>query len=100
MSPRYLYLSIDDGLKSGTDYVATVAQSVLRKDVMAKLNISQPMGSVGVYKSFGVTNQSRDYFGSGTITRLKVKLTDEHGRILSLNNMDWSMTMVFTKLYE
>jgi hypothetical protein len=100
MSPRYLYLSIDDGLKSGSDYVATVAQSVLRKDVMAKLNISQPMGSVGVYKSFGETNQSRDYFGSGTITRLKVKLTDEHGRILSLNNMDWSMTMVFTKLYE
>ena len=103
ISPRYLFLSIDDGLKSSNTTLVPVPQSMLSEHIMAKINIAQPLDNVGVYKSCGKIdgiNQAREYFGSGTITRLKIKLIDEHGRELSLNNMDWSMSIVFTKLYE
>lgn len=103
ITPRYLFLSIDDGLKSSNTTLAPVPQSMLSEHIMAKINIAQPLDNVGVYKSCGEIdgiNRAREYFGSGTITRLKIKLIDEHGRVLSLNNMDWSMSIIFTKLYE
>jgi hypothetical protein len=45
-------------------------------------------------------NRAREYFGPVTISKLKFKLLDEYGRIISLNYMDWSLTLVFEKLYD
>lgn len=105
--PRYLYLAIDDGLKNYcSEFIAAFSQSSLGEYVISKLNIAYSMDNVGVYKSasdIGMSNPdnlSREYFGPGTITRLKIKLLDEYGRVVSLNHMDWSMSVVFEKLYD
>ena len=105
--PRYLYLAIDDGLKNYcNEFIAAFSQSSLGEHVISKLNIAFSMDNVGVYKSasdIGISNPDnlrREYFGPGTITRLKIKLLDEYGRIVSLNHMDWSMSIVLEKLYD
>lgn len=103
LSPRYIFLAIDDGLKNSSVFIATTAQSSLREHVMTKINTTQEFDNSGAYKIMNnifSNNLPREYFGPGTISRIKVKIVDEHGRIVSLNNMDWSMNIVFTKLYE
>lgn len=105
--PRYMYLSIDDGNNnSGSNFTAVFSESTLGEHVMTRINLSSTLDSTGVYKcasDAGLSNQlnrTREYFGPVDISRLKIKLMDEYGRIINFNNMDWSMSMVFEKLYD
>jgi hypothetical protein len=45
-------------------------------------------------------NRTREYFGPVDIQRLSVQILDEYGRILDLNNMDWSFILSFVCLYD
>ena len=105
--PRYMFLSIDDGLKSsGSNFIAAFAESTLDENVMTRINLSNTLDDVGVYKcasDVGLSNQlnrTREYFGPVDISRLRCRLLDEYGRVIDLNNMDWSMSIVFEKLYD
>ena len=105
--PRYAYLSIDDHQKnSGNSFIAAFANSSLDNNIITRLNLSAVLEGVGVYKSSndpGLHNQlnrTREYFGPVDIIRLDIKLYDEYGRIIDLNNMDWSFALSFEKLYD
>jgi hypothetical protein len=105
--PRYAYISLNDGQKStGSSFIAAYANSSLDKNIITRINIAAVADDVGIYKTSsdaGLSNQlnrTREYFGPVDIERLEIKLFDEYGRILELNNMDWSMTLVFEKLYD
>ena len=105
--PRYAYLSIDDHQKnSGTSFIAAFANSSLDNNIITRLNLSAVMEGVGVYKSSndpGLNNQlnrTREYFGPVDIARLTVRIYDEYGRVIDLNNMDWSFALSFEKLYD
>jgi len=43
-------------------------------------------------------NRSRAYNGPVTIQKLRITLYDEYGRIVNLNYMDWSLSLVFEVL--
>lgn len=105
--PRYMYLCIDDGLKSaGNNFIAAFSQSTLSQDIITRINLANSMSSTGVYKCTsdqGLSNQlnrTREYFGPVTIKKLRFKLLDEYGRTLLFNNVDWSLSVVFEKLYD
>ena len=45
-------------------------------------------------------NRSRNYFGPVNIEKLRVTLYDEYGRVINLNNMDWSCALTFECMYS
>lgn len=105
--PRYAFLSIDDHQKNvGNSFIAAFANSSMDSNIITRINLSAVMDDVGVYKGTndpGLNNQlnrSREYFGPVDIMNLTVKLLDEYGRIIDLNNMDWSFSLSFEKLYD
>lgn len=105
--PRYMYISIDDGNNhSNQNFTAMLADSTLGEFIMTRVNLASSMDSAGVYKcasDVGLNNQlnrTREFFGPVDISRLKIKLVDEYGRTINFNNMDWSMSLVFEKLYD
>ena len=105
--PRYMYISVDDGNNSSSmNLTAALAESTIGEHVMTRINLASSMDSVGVFKcasDVGLSNQlnrTREFFGPVDISRLKIKLLDEYGRTINLNQMDWSMSMVFEKLYD
>lgn len=105
--PRYAYLAIDDHQKnSGNSFIAAFANSSLDNNIITRLNLSAIMEGVGVYKSSndpGLHNQlnrTREYFGPVDIARLTIRIYDEYGRVIDLNNMDWSFALSFEKLYD
>ena len=107
VGPRYAFLSIDDhNNSSGPSYLVAYSNSTLDDNIITRINLSPVMDQTGVYKDSddpGVStqlNRTREYFGPVNIQRLEIKLYDEYGRILDLNNMDWSFTIAFEKMYD
>ena len=105
--PRYAFLSIDDRQKNvGNSFIAAFANSSMDSNIITRINLSAVMDDVGVYKATndpGLNNQlnrTREYFGPVDIMNLTIKLLDEYGRIIDLNNMDWSFALSFEKLYD
>lgn len=105
--PRYGFISINDFQNSGNDYfISAYSSSVLRKDIIARVNLTSIQQSEGIYQSgqddgfSNQTNRQRSYFGPVTIEKLEIKLLDEYGRIIDLNNMDWSMSLMFECVYS
>ena len=54
------------------------------------------------YVEFGGTlqNQERLYFGPVNISRLSIKLLNDRGNIVNLNNSNWSFSFVCEQLYQ
>ena len=105
--PRYGFLAIDDFQKNrGKAHMLAFANSSLDENIMVRINLAAVQNKEGVYKSAndpGLTttmNTSRDYFGPVDIQKIKVTLYDEYGRVMDINNMDWSFTITLERLYD
>ena len=42
----------------------------------------------------------RDYFGPVTIDRLNIKLIDEEGNVVDINETDYNLTLRFDSLHD
>ena len=105
--PRYGFISIEDYQKNTSpSYIVAYANSMLQNNVITRVNLSSVQGDVGVYQvsnDLGLDSQvgrTREYFGSVDLQKLHISMYDEYGRIINLNNMDWSLTLEFEKLYD
>lgn len=105
--PRYAFISINDFNNSVSNYfISAFSSSLLQKDIIARINLTYIQQQQGVYQTGqddGLStqiNRQRSYFGPVDVERLEIKLLDEYGRIIDLNNMDWSMALTMECLYD
>ena len=105
--PRYGFISIDDYQKNtGPSFVVAYGNSIMQDNIITRLNFAELQADDGVYQSSsdpGLStqlNRTREYFGPVDIQRLHISIYDEFGRIIDLNNMDWSLTLAFEILYN
>jgi hypothetical protein len=103
---RYIYVSIDDYVNSTNNYfTAAFANSVMAPNIISRINVADLAQNVNVYhyaQQEGYSTEldrSRNYFGPVDIQKLRVTLYDEYGRIMNLNQMDWSMELMFECIY-
>lgn len=101
LGPRYIYLVVDDFNNSVLDgFYGTFTSSILNKNILARISLQ---GSVFNYLSkdnFNLISTPRQYFGPVDIQKLQIQLLDEYGRILNLNNMDYSFCLTFQTVYD
>jgi len=99
--PRYIYLVVDDFNNSVLDgFYGAFTSSILNKNILARISLQ---GSVFNYLSkdnFNLISTPRQYFGPVDIQKLQIQLLDEYGRILNLNNMDYSFCLTFQTVYD
>ena len=105
--PRYAYIAINDHkMNTGSTMIAAYSGSMLDNNIITQLSLSTAMDNDRAYKYSNdkslstKVNFQREYFGPVDINRLDITLYDEYGRVLNLNNMDWSFTLAFKKLYS
>ena len=99
--PRYLYIAIDDYNNNVNNCIfSAFNSSILNKNILAKL--SYIGNSYEVYKAYKVDDGQhfRNYFGPVTIRKLSIKIIDEYGRQVDLNNMDFSFGLALTCQYD
>ena len=55
-----------------------------------------------VYSEFGgsLSNQERTYFGPVNISKMKVRLLTDKGKIIDLNNGNWTFSILCEQIYK
>lgn len=108
ITTKYLFLAVDDYQSSAVfNYFTTGFQSsLLPNNILTRIDIGKLSNNQGYFtlgdiqSTTNSINISRSYFGPVTIEKLRITLYDEFGRVLFLNNMDWSVSFSFTSIYQ
>lgn len=99
--PRYIYLVIDDFNNSVNDgFYGTFTSSILNKNILARISLQGSVFNVLSQNNYNLITTPRQYFGPVNISTLQIQLLDEYGRILNLNNMDYSFCLSFQTVYN
>jgi hypothetical protein len=92
---KYIYLVVDDYNNNvNNGFYSAFNSSILNKNILARISIKNNL----INSQFVTT--PREYFGPVTIQKLQIQLLDEYGRILEVNNMDYSFCLTFVTIYD
>ena len=98
---RYIYLAVDDFNNSvNNHFITAFNQSILNPNIIARISIKGTYFSLLMENDLNVFTEPRIYFGPVDIQRLRIRLFDDHGRILDMNNANYSFCLVFKILYD
>ena len=101
LGPRYIYLVIDDFNNSVLDgFYGAFNSSIINKNILARISLQGNVYNFLSKDNFTLITTPRQYFGPVDIQKLQIQLLDEYGRILNLNNMDYSFCLTFQTIYE
>jgi hypothetical protein len=101
LGPRYIYLAVDDYNNNVSDgFYGAFTSSILNKNILARITLQGSVFNVINQNNLLLVTTSRQYFGPVDIQKLQIQLLDEYGRILDLNNMDYSFCLSFQTVYD
>ena len=101
IGPRYIYLVVDDFNNSVLDgFYGAFTSSIINKNILARISLQGNVFDFLSKDNFNLITTPRQYFGPVDIQKLQIQLLDEYGRILNLNNMDYSFCLTFQTIYE
>jgi hypothetical protein len=98
---RYMYLVVNDYNNNVNDgFYASFTDSILNKNILARLSIQTTGFNIISQNNLGLITYPRQYFGPVNIQKLQIQLLDEYGRVLNLNNMDYSICLTMETIYD
>ena len=103
--PKYFFLVFNDYNNNVNDgFFNVFNSSVLNKNILARItptsmNQTNPY-SVNQQNNLLTITTPRLYFGPVNIQSINIQLLDEYGRILDLNNMDFSFCITLDNIYD
>lgn len=101
IGPKYIYLVIDDFNNSVNDgFYGAFTNSILNKNILARISLQGNVFNVLSKDNYNLITTPRQYFGPVDIQKLQIQLLDEYGRVLDLNNMDYSFCLTFQTIYD
>jgi len=98
---RYIYLAVDDFNNSvNNNFICAFKQSTLSPNILARIPIKGSYFSLLMENDMLNTCEPRRYFGPVDIQKLHIRVYDDHGRILDINNGNFSFCIKFKMLYD
>ena len=99
--PRYLFLVVDDYNNSvNNNFYSAFNSSILNKNILARISLQATSFSVLEQNNLNLITTPREYFGPVNIQTMNIQLLDEYGRVVDLNNMDFSFCLTLTTVYD
>ena len=99
--PRYVYLAIDDHNNNvNNGFFSAFNSSILNNNILARITLQSNMFNIFTENNLNIVTTPRQYFGPVNIQNLHIQLLDEYGRVLNLNNMDYSFSLTFQTVYD
>ena len=95
---QYLFLEVDDFNRNNqTDAVMAYVgrRSYVGNNILARISVSE-LSLQGVTKLF----KKREYFGSVRLEKLRLRLLDCFGRVLDMNQADYSLALEVKQIYS
>jgi len=101
LGPQYLFLLVDDFNKNiNSNFFTSSINGLLPSTIIARIAIKSPAFNIQSQNDFSVYSESRYYYGPVNINKLHIKIIDDFGRPLNLNNKDFSFTLRLTTVYS
>ena len=101
LGPRYLYLVIDDFNNNvNNNFYSAFNSSILNKNILARISLQANTFNILSENNLNVISTPRQYFGPVKIQNFNIQLLDEYGRVIDLNNMDYSFALTFQTVYD
>jgi hypothetical protein len=99
--PKYFYLAIDDFNNNvNNGFYSAFHSSMLNKNILARISYKDGTFNNISENNLSLVTSPRQYFGPVDIQKLNIQLIDEYGRIIDLNNMDYSFCLTFQSVYD
>jgi hypothetical protein len=101
LGPRYIYLVVDDFNNNvNNNFYSAFNSSILNKNILARVSLQANTFNIFSENNLNIVTTPRQYFGPVKIQNLNIQLLDEYGRIIDLNNMDYSFSLTFQTAYD
>jgi hypothetical protein len=101
IGPRYLYLVVDDFNNNvNNNFYSAFNNSILNKNILARISLTSSLFNVLEQNNLNVITTPREYFGPVNLYSMNIQLLDEYGRIVDLNNMDYSFCLTLVTVYD
>lgn len=98
---KYMYLSIDEYSNNvNNSFYGAFNESLLNKNILARISIQGLSFQALSQNNLMLITHPREYFGPIDIQSMRIQLLDEYGRIIQLNNMDYSFCLTFESVYN
>jgi hypothetical protein len=98
---RYIYLVVDEfNNSSNNHFISASSKSILTPNILARIAIKGSYFSLLMENDYNIVSEPRTYFGPIDIQKLRIRLLDEHGRTLDMNNANYSFCLLFKILYD
>lgn len=98
---KYIYFIIDDFNNSSNNFfINAFDESIMSPNILARISFQKNDFHLLTERDLNIITEPRKYFGPVDITRLKIKILDDRGRILDLNGADYSFCLSFKVLYD
>ena len=99
---NYFFLSVEDFVGNSKDSIIAGYgdEHYLSKDILGRIQVKFGIFFMNLDDSSDFIYKQRDYFGPVNIEKLRIKILDKYGRIMDINNTDYSLTLEFTQIYS
>jgi len=98
---RYLYLVVDDHNNNvNNGFYSAFNSSLLNNNILARISLQSNFFNVLMANNLNIVTNPREYFGPVNLHSLNIQLLDEYGRIIELNNMDFSFCLTLVTAYD
>lgn len=98
---RYIYLAIDDFNNNvNNHFISAFNNSILSPNILARISVKGSYFTLMMETDLNMTTEPRKYFGPVDIQKMHIQVYDDHGRILDMNNSNFSCCILFKLLYD
>lgn len=99
---KYMFLVVDDYNNNvNNSFYSAFNSSVLNKNILARISLQNARYfDTAAQNNLSLVTTARQYFGPVDIQKLGIQLLDEYGRVVDLNNMDFSFCLTLQSIYD
>jgi hypothetical protein len=98
---RYVYLVVEDFNNSVNNHFYTAFKnSILNPNILARISLKGSYFTILMENDYHIVTEPRQYFGPVDIQRLRIRMLDEYGRPLEMNNANYSFCLNFKVMYD
>tara|TARA_B100001027_G_scaffold216948_1_gene195367 strand:- start:17987 stop:19459 length:1473 start_codon:yes stop_codon:yes gene_type:complete len=98
---KYIFLSVEDfNNSSNSNFINVFNDSIMSNDILARISIKGKRFHLLTNNELDIVSEPKLYFGPVDIQRLRVRLIDEHGRTLKMDNTNYSFCLKLKMLYD
>ena len=98
---NYVYLAIEDFNQNvNNSFISAMSDTVSSSDIIARITVGDNYFGVINETNKSIITEPREYFGPVDISRLRIRVYDEYGRILDMNHADFSFCLTMKQVYN